>query len=310
VDPPEGVDEKIVTFHALNATETGPTARSAPEIDRPARTGVRPRRPPGITEAMETRTDEIAEGIYRISTHVPEIAPPAGFTFNQYLVVADEPLIFHTGMRHLFPVVSAEIGRILPVERLRWITFGHVEADECGAMNEFLAAAPQAQVAHPGLGCQVSLDDLADRPPRPMADGEVLDLGGKQVRRQVRSIDTPHVPHGWEARVLFEENTRTLFCGDLFTHLGNGPAVTEDSLVEPSVEAEALFRYTSCLTATVAALRSLAALEPTTLAVMHGSCYRGDGAQALNDLADALWTRFSPEAGFIAVPSVEGPKAR
>jgi flavorubredoxin len=261
---------------------------------------------------METRTDEIAEGIFRISTHVPEIAPPAGFTFNQYLVVADDPLLFHTGMRHLFPVVSGEINRILPVERLRWITFGHVEADECGAMNEFLAIAPFAEVAHPVLGCQVSLDDLADRRPRPMADGEVLDLGGRQVRRQVRSIDTPHVPHGWEARVLFEENTRTLFCGDLFTQLGAGPAVTEDDVVEASVEAEALFRYTSCLTATVAALRSLAALRPATLAVMHGSCFRGDGARALNDLADALYTRFSPEAGFIMVPNIEAspPVAR
>ena len=260
----------------------------------------------GITEIMQTRTDEIAESTYRISTHVPEIAPPAGFTFNQYLVVADEPLIFHTGMRHLFPAVSAEVNRILPVERLRWITFGHVEADECGAMNQFLAAAPHAEVAHPALGCQVSLNDMADRPPREMADGEVLDLGGKQVRRQVRSIDTPHVPHGWEARVLFEENTRTLFCGDLFTHLGNGPAVTEDDVVEAAVEAEAIFRYTSCLTATVAALRSLAALEPTTLAVMHGSCFRGDGARALTELAEALWTRFSPEAGFIKVPDVQG----
>ena len=117
----------------------------------------------------------------------------------------------------------------------------------------------------------------------------------------------PHVPHGWEARVLFEENTRTLFCGDLFTHLGNGPAVTEDDLVDAAVEAESIFRYTSCLTATVAALRSLAALQPTTLAVMHGSCFRGDGARALSELADALYTRFSPEAGFIVVPNVEGP---
>lgn len=254
---------------------------------------------------MQTRTDEIAEGIYRISTHVPEIAPPAGFTFNQFLVAAEEPLIFHTGMRHLFPAVSAEVNRILPVERLRWITFGHVEADECGAMNEFLAAAPNAEVAHPVLGCQVSLDDLADRLPHPMADGEVLDLGGG---RRVRSIDTPHVPHGWEARVLFEESTRTLFCGDLFTHVGNGPAVGEDleGLVEAAIEAEAMFRQTSCLTATVAALRSLAALEPTTLAVMHGSSFHGDGARALSELADAMHTRFSPEAGFIAVPNVAG----
>ena len=208
-------------------------------------------------------------------------------------------------MRHLFPAVSAEINRIVPVERLRWITFGHVEADECGAMNEFLAAAPNAEVAHPVLGCQVSLDDLADRLPHPMADGEVLDLGGGH---RVRSIDTPHVPHGWEARVLFEESTRTLFCGDLFTHVGDGPAVREDleGLVEAAIEAEAMFRQTSCLTATVAALRSLAALEPATLAVMHGSSFRGDGARALSGLADAMHARCSPEAGFIAVPNVAG----
>jgi len=151
----------------------------------------------------------------------------------------------------------------------------------------------------------VSLDDLADRLPHPMADGEVLDLGGG---RRVRSIDTPHVPHGWEARVLFEENTRTLFCGDLFTHVGNGPAVREDAegLIEAAIGAEAMFRQTSCLTATVAALRSLAALEPATLAVMHGSSFRGDGARVLNELADAMHTRFSPEAGFIAVPNVAG----
>jgi flavorubredoxin len=255
----------------------------------------------------QTVTDEIADGIYRISTFIPEIAPPAGFTFNQYLVAAEEPLIFHTGMRQLFPAVSAAVARIIPLDRLRWVTFGHVEADECGAMNQFLAAAPQAQVAHPDLGCRVSLNDLADRPPRPLTDGEVLDLGGRQVRRQVRSIDTPHVPHGWEARVLFEENTKTLFCGDLFTHLGNGPAVTDDSaddLVERALEAEEMFRYTSCLTATVTALRSLAALRPQTLAVMHGSCFQGDGAAALTALADAMETRFSPESEFVSTPDV------
>ncbi|GAA3024001.1 hypothetical protein [Kitasatospora sp. NPDC127116] len=164
---------------------------------------------------METRIDEIAERVYRVSTFVPEIAPPTGFTFNQFLVDAEEPLIFHTGMRRLFPGVSEAIGKVVPLERLRWVTFGHVEADECGAMNEFLAAAPHARVAHNTLGCLVSLNDLADRPPVPMDDGEVLDLGGRQVRRRLRNINTPHVPHGWEARVLFEEQTRTLFCGDL-----------------------------------------------------------------------------------------------
>ena len=138
---------------------------------------------------METDVTEIADGIYRFSTFVPEVGP-TGFTFNQFLVDADEPLLFHTGQRGMFPLVSAAIGRVMPVERLRWITFGHLEADECGAMNQFLAAAPDAQVAHGALGCMVSIDDLADRPPRPLGPDEVLDLGGKRIR----NLDTPHVP--------------------------------------------------------------------------------------------------------------------
>ena len=257
---------------------------------------------------METRLDEIAEGIYRISTFVPEAAPPAGFTFNQFLISAEEPLLFHTGMRSLFPAVSAAVGRVVPLERLRWVAFGHVEADECGAMNEFLNAAPRAEVAHNTVGCLVSVNDLADRPPRPMADGETLDLGGKQVRRRVRNINTPHVPHGWDAHVLFEETTRTLFCGDLFTHVGNGPAVTESDLVEQALDSEQMFRQISCLTATTASLRSLADLQPRTLAVMHGSSFHGDGARALTALADGLEARFGPEADFVARPSaLAGP---
>ena len=160
---------------------------------------------------MQTDVHEISSGIYRLSTYVADAAP-GGFTFNQFLVDADEPLLFHTGPRRMFPLVSQAIERIMPLARLRWITFGHVESDECGAMNAFLAAAPRAEVAHGALGCMVSLDDLCDRPPRPLADGEVIDLGG----RRMRHIDTPHVPHGWEARVLFEETTGTLLCGDLF----------------------------------------------------------------------------------------------
>lgn len=253
---------------------------------------------------VQTRLDEIADGIYRISTHIPEIAPPAGFTFNQFLVAAEEPLLFHTGMRALFPPVSEAIARVMPVDRLRWITFGHVEADECGAVNEFLAVAQQAEVAHNTLGCLVTLNDLVSRPPRPMGEGERLDIGGHEVRRVVRNINTPHVPHNWEARLLFEEHTRTLFCGDLFTHLGNGPAVTADGLVELCLEAEELFRQISCLTAMTATLRSLADLRPATLAVMHGSSFNGDCPRALNDLADALDTHFGPEDAFVSRRSV------
>src|SRR3954471_22350456 len=139
---------------------------------------------------MDTTVTEIADGIYGLSPWGPEVAPPAGFAFNQFLVVADEPLLFHTGPRAMFPLVSEAVSRIVPVESVRWITFGHVESDECGSMNQWLAAAPQSQVAHGALGCAVQLNDLADRAPRPLANGEVIDLGGKRIRQ----IDTPHVP--------------------------------------------------------------------------------------------------------------------
>jgi flavorubredoxin len=231
---------------------------------------------------METRIDEIADGIIRLSTWLEEVAPPAGFTMNQFVVRAEEPLLFHCGPRRLFPLVSEAVGRVIPVESLRWITFGHVESDECGSMNEWLAAAPNAQIAHGMIGCMVSIEDMADRPPRALADGELLDLGGKRVRH----IDTPHVPHAWEARLLHEETTGTLLCGDLFTALGDGPAVTDANIVGPAAQAEEMFGYTSLTAATVPTIRSLADLQPSTLALMHGSSYSGDGAAALHALAD------------------------
>jgi flavorubredoxin len=241
---------------------------------------------------METRISEIADGIYRLSTFVPEIAPPAGFTFNQFLVDADEPLLFHCGPRAMFSSVSAAMAQVLPPEQLRWITFGHVESDECGAMNAWLAAAPQAVVAHGAIGCMVSLNDLADRPPRVLADGEVIDLGGKRVRH----IDTPHVPHAWEARVLYEEATGTLLCGDLFTHIGNGPAVTSTDIVGPAAAAEDAFRATCLTPATAPTIRRLAALAPRTLALMHGSSFAGDCAGALAALADDYARRLAAAA--------------
>ena len=241
-----------------------------------------------MTNDNATTIDEIADGIYRLSTWVPEVAPPAGFTFNQFFIDAEEPLLFHTGHRAMFPLVSAAVSRIRPVEDLRWITFGHVEADESGSMNEWLAAAPNSQVAHGALGCMVSLNDLCDRPPRPLADGEVIDLGGKRVRH----LDTPHVPHAWEARVLYEETTNTLLCGDLFTHLGNGPALTSDDIVEPAMEAEAIFRSTALAPDTAVVIERLADLAPTTLALMHGSSFTGDGGDALRRLAKAYDERF------------------
>src|SRR5882724_4520797 len=231
---------------------------------------------------MTTRIDEIADGLYRLSTFVPAIAAPAGFTFNQFLVVADEPLLFHCGPRAMFAPVSEAVGRVLPLDRLRWIAFGHVEADECGAMNDWLAAAPAATVAHGALGCMVSLNDLADRPPRPLADGETIDLGGKRVRH----IDTPHVPHGWEARVLFEETTGTLLCGDLFTHVGDGPALVESDIVGPAIAAEEMFQATCLTPATAPTIRRLADLAPRRLALMHGSSFVGDAPASLRGLAE------------------------
>jgi flavorubredoxin len=229
---------------------------------------------------METTIDEIAPDIFRLSTLVPEVAP-GGFSFNQFLVRDDEPFLFHTGMRQLYPLVSAAVASIVPLEDLRWISFGHVEADECGAMNQFLADAPKAEVVHGGLAVMVSLNDLADRPPRVVDDGEVLDIGSHRLR----FLATPHVPHGWESGLWFDEMTETLFAGDLFTQIGDGPAITTDDIVGASLEAEALFASTSCGPNLLPALQTLAALEPTTLATMHGSSYRGDGGTQLRALA-------------------------
>ena len=229
----------------------------------------------------DTLIDEIADGIYRLSTFVPEVGP-TGFTFNQFLIADDEPLLFHTGQRMLFDSVSEAVATVVPIDTLRWITFGHIEADECGSMNQFLAAAPRAEVAHGGLGCMVSLNDLADRPPVPLANGQVLELGTHRVRH----IDTPHVPHGWEARVLFEETTKTLLCGDLFTQLGQGAALTSNDVLAAAAQAEDVFGA-SCLTpATAPTIRTLAELDPNTLAVMHGSSVTGDCSGALRGLAD------------------------
>jgi flavorubredoxin len=231
---------------------------------------------------METKISEIADGIYRLSTFVPEIAPPAGFTFNQFLILGDEPLLFHTGLRKMFPLVRTAVSRLIAPDKLKWIAFGHYEADECGAMNEWLAVAPQARVAHGHTGCLVSLNDMADRAPRVLDDGEVIDLG---KGRRVRYLDTPHIPHGWEAGVLFDEASGTLLCGDLFTQLGDGPALTEGDVVGPAIFAEDMFKYSSLNPGMGTTIRRLAALSPRTLALMHGPSFAGDGAAALRALA-------------------------
>jgi flavorubredoxin len=231
---------------------------------------------------MDTRIDEIGPGLYRFSTFVPHIAPPAGFTFNQFLVMGEEPLLFHLGHRKTFPLTAAAVSRVLPLEKLRWLSFGHVEADECGAMNEWLGAAPNAEIVHGLLGARVSIDDMADRPARALTDDEVLDIGG----RRLRFIATPHVPHGWEAGVFHEETTNTLLCGDLFTHTGDGAAVTGTDVVGPALEAEDMFGATCLAPTTGATLRKLGGLEPATLALMHGSSFSGDGGTALRQLAE------------------------
>jgi flavorubredoxin len=229
---------------------------------------------------VHTRVDEIAERIYRLSTFLPSLGP-RGFTFNQFLVDADEPLLFHCGQRALFPAVSAAVARLMDLRRLRWIAFSHVEADECGALGEWLAAAPDATVTHGAIGCAIWLNDQAPRPPRALANDEILDLGGRRVRR----LDTPHVPHCWDAGLLHEETTGTLFCSDLFTHVGDPPALTGGDIVGPAMAAEAQFGYTAVTPATGATIRRLAALGPRTLAVMHGSSFGGDAAPVLGALA-------------------------
>ncbi len=227
---------------------------------------------------METTIDEVGDRIYRIATYVPD----ANLSFNQMLVDAEEPMLFHLGMRALFPLVAEAVAKVRPVEELRWLGFGHVEADECGAMNQWLAAAPAATVAFGGLGCMVSVNDLADRAPRPLEDGEVLDLGGKRLRY----LATPHVPHGWDAGVFFEEATSTLLCGDLFTQTGEQSATSTESPLEATMAAEAMFGYTCGAPGTTATLDRLADLEPATLALMHGPTHQGAAGGWLRELAD------------------------
>jgi flavorubredoxin len=243
---------------------------------------------------METRVTEVGDGIHQLTTRIP------GFElgFNQYLIGGDEPALFHTGMRSLFPSVSEAIGRVVPLDSLRWITFGHIEADESGAMNQFLAAAPRAEVAHGFVGCMVSLGDLADRPPRALADGEVLETGGHSLRW----IDTPHVPHGWEAGLIFDETTGTLLCGDLFTQWGDYDATDATDVVGPALEADARDDYGSWSLhpETAATIRRLVDLEPTALALMHGPTFVGDGGAQLRQLADAVEARVARQPATVS----------
>ncbi len=233
---------------------------------------------------METSVTEIANKIYRISTYVEQ----ADLRFNQYLIDADQPLIFHTGLLRLFPLVSSAVARVIPLQKIRWISFGHYEADECGSMNNWLAASPQAQIAHGEVGCMVSVADMASREPRPLQDGETMDLGGKKVRY----FYTPHVPHGWDAGLIFEETTGTLLCGDLFTQSGDSVAITQSDLIGPAFKTEELYQATVLNSLTAPTIRRLAEVNPTALALMHGPAFQGNGKQALLDLADGYEKMF------------------
>jgi len=243
-----------------------------------------------ITNATTgTNVVEIAAGIYRISTPIPPSEMPGGFTFNQFLVVDEAPLLYHTGLRRLFPLVREAVVHVLgDVEKLRYISFSHVEADECGALNDWLRAAPQAQAVCGAVAAMVSMNDLADRPPRVLTEEQELSLGQKRVRW----LDTPHLPHNWECGHLFEATTQTLFCGDVLTHAGGAelPALTEHDVVG-AAEATRLAMPPGSVAIdrdTRRHLEKLAATGPTTLALMHGSSVRGDGARVLRDLASAL----------------------
>jgi hypothetical protein len=238
---------------------------------------------------MNTTVSEITDGLYRISTPVPpNPGLPEGFTFNQFLIVDDEPLLFHTGMRAMFPLVRQAVRSVLGDEgKLRWVAFSHVEADESGSLNDWLTVAPRAQPVCSVVGAMVQVNDLADRAPRALADGEELVLGAK---RRVRWLDAPFVPHNWECGYMFETSTRTLLCGDLFTHPGDKlPAVTEREVLSPSepMRKSGASGFGRDRGARVV-LEKLARTEPTLLALMHGSSYRGNGSALLRGLADAM----------------------
>ena len=231
-----------------------------------------------------TNIYEITDGIYRINTPVL-FENGNSFSFNQYLIADDEPLLFHAGPRKMFPLVREAVASVLPVDQLRYIAFSHVEADECGSLNEWLAVAPQSVPLCGTVAAMVSIEDLADRSPRALADGEVITLG----KHHVRWFDAPHVPHAWDCGFLTEESTRTLLCGDLFTQGGADlPPITESDILGPSEAFRQRMDYFSYTKDSRLILERLACTEPTTLACMHGSAWSGDGARLLRDLADSL----------------------
>ncbi len=231
-----------------------------------------------------TNVHEIADGIYRINTPV-DLPGGLAFSFNQYLVLDDEPLLFHMGPRQLFPLVREAVVSLMPIEGLRYVALSHTESDECGSINQWLAAAPAAVPVCSQIGAMVSINDMADRPARALADGEQLVLGGHTLQW----LDTPHVPHGWDCGLMMDASTSTLFCGDLFTQPGRGEqALVESDILGPSEAFRQPMDYYAHAPHTAATLERLARLNPHTLACMHGSAWRGDGGALLRRLAEAV----------------------
>ena len=239
-----------------------------------------------ITNAQSlTNIFEIADGIYRINTPIAFPGGAGQFSFNQYLIVDDEPLVFHTGPRQLFPLVQEAINSVMPLRTLKYVGLSHFESDECGALNAFLAVAPQAVPICSRIAAMTSVEDFADRPPRALADAEELSLG----RHSVRWFDTPHMPHAWECGLMMESSTRTFFCGDLFTQGGPGDvALTQSDILGPSEAFRKPMDYFAHAPQTREMLERFAKERPTTLACMHGSAWRGDGSAILRALGEAL----------------------
>jgi flavorubredoxin len=243
---------------------------------------------------MKSDVTEVARATYRISTFHPDF----GIQVNQYLIDDDEPFLMHTSFRGAFPVTRGGVAQVIDPTKLRWIGFSHFESDECGALNRWLALAPSAQAACSFVGATVMVNDFADRPARALVDGEVLETGSHRLR----FLATPHVPHGWDAGFFFEESERTLLCSDLFFHPGDPEPVTESDVVGRAREAIVQgmagplandMPYTAHTDAT---FRRLADLRPRTLALMHGSTFRGDGGKAIAELAQVVREMIGPEA--------------
>jgi flavorubredoxin len=229
-----------------------------------------------------TTVAEICPHIWRINTPVDVLG---GFSFNQYLIVDDAPLLFHTGLKRMFEPIKAAVETIMPCKELRHVSFSHYEADECGSLNDWLTVAPSAKPLCGQLGAMLSVDDTADRPAQALADGETVSLG----HHWVKWIDTPHLPHGWETGYLMEMTTRTLFCGDLFTQGGDGqPPISDENILESSEAFRAPMDYFSHTKNVEELIEKLAREDPQVLAVMHGCAWRGDGATLLRELGRRL----------------------